>query len=390
MVQERYLTSSLVDDLSNKMVFVGGARQIGKTTMARELVTARLSLARYYNWDYKPDRIDLIKGILPGSDGLVILDEIHKYKNWKNLLKGIYDTYKERYQLLVTGSARMDVYRHGGDSLLGRYHYYRLHPFSLAELEGIKNQVIPGGELNISTGNYGETLDQLLTFGGFPEIYIKANKRALRRWHNERFERLFREDIREVEDIRDVSNMLLLGDILETKVGSNLSINAIREDLEVSFRAVDRWLDILENFYYHFRIRPYYSQKVRSLRKDAKLYLTDWSEVQDEGARFENLIASHLIKMVHFLQDRDGYDVQLFYLRNVDKKEVDFLISYNGLPWFSVEAKLAEKSISPALYYFRERLHIPYNFQVIAETGVDKRINDIRLISADRFLAALI
>jgi predicted AAA+ superfamily ATPase len=227
-------------------------------------------------------------------------------------------------------------------------------------------------------------------FGGFPEPFMKQNKRHLRRWHNEKIERLFREDILYVKAIRDVSSMKLMSDILPSKIGSLLSLNAIREDLEVSFRAVSNWMDILEGFYYHFRIYPYASKKIRSLKKEPKLYLWDWSEVGDDAARFENLVASHLLKFVHFLTDYEGYRADLYFLRDVDKREVDFLVTVNGKPWFAVEAKLSDKTLSPTLVYFKERLKIPYVYQVVKNSKVDKLEKGVRIISAGKFLSTLI
>lgn len=326
---------------------------------------------------------------LPAEKCLLIFDEIHKYRTWKNLIKGIFDKHKERYNILVTGSARMNIYRRGGDSLLGRYFYYTLFPFSLAELTSRKNMFEPFGELNFSDANSSDVLDTLNKFGGFPEPLIKQNARFLRRWQNEKLERLFREDIRDVENIRDIGNMKLLGDMLPQKVASPLSVNALREDLEVSHRAVNNWLNILEAFYYHFRIYPYHSKKIRSLKKEPKLYLYDWSEIDNEGARFENLIAMHLKKFVHFLNEVEGYKAELNYLKNVDKKEVDFLVSVKNKPWFAVEVKLNETKLSPNLKYFGLRLKIPYSFQVVKTKNIDLLRDGVRIISADKFLSGL-
>ncbi|MDA3861697.1 MAG: ATP-binding protein, partial [Melioribacteraceae bacterium] len=320
MQKERYLTKNIVNDIQEKMVFIGGARQVGKTTLARDIVSAEIDNSQYFNWDYTPDRKKIKNLELPGNNSLLIFDEIHKYKKWKTTIKGIYDVHKEKYKIIVTGSAKMNVFRKGGDSLQGRYHYYNLHPFSLAEVSCTKNNFSVLDELQINTQNNTEQFETLFKFGGFPEVLINESTRGLRRWHNEKLERLFREDIRDVENIRDIGSMKLLGDMLPQKVGSPLSINAIREDLEVSHRAVTNWLSILELFYYHFRIYPFHSNKIRSLKKEAKLYLTDWSEIEEEGIRFENLIASHLLKFVEYLKQSEGYKTELNYLRNVDKK----------------------------------------------------------------------
>ncbi len=393
MERQRYLTGNILGDLEEKMVFVGGARQVGKTTLALKILTQKFTNYSYYNWDFPPDRKKLMNFEFPGEKALLIFDEIHKYRKWKSLVKGIYDSYKSRYKIIVTGSAHLNVYRRGGDSLQGRYHYYTLHPFSLAELFEIKNKYTPSDELKFHTddpkGN-NDGLNQLFKFGGFPEILFKQSEQSLRRWHNEKLERLFREDIRDVENIRDIGNVKLLGDLLPSKAAGPLSINAVREDLEVSHRAVAKWLDVLELFYYHFRIYPYHSKIIRSIKKEPKIYLVDWSEVQDEGARFENLIASHLLKFVQYLREYEGYKTNLNYLRNVDKREVDFIVSSDGKPWFAVEVKMNDTQPSPNIYYFKERLNIPYLFQVVMKKDIDFIKDGIRIISADKFLTALI
>ncbi len=390
MLKERYLTQYILDDLKDKMVFVGGPRQVGKTTLCRDFVATHFTNSAYFNWDNRSDRKAIMAAIWPGDAELLIFDEIHKYRQWKGLIKGEYDKHKEVFKFLVTGSARLDLYRRGGDSLQGRYHYYRLHPFTLAEMVGMTALPPVLGELTLDQDFHQDALGTLDSFGGFPEPFTKQSPRQLRRWHNEKIERMFREDIQDIEVIRDIGNMKLLSDILPTKVGSRLSLNAIREDLEVSHRSVTHWMDILEAFYYHFRIYPYAAKKIRSLKKEPKLYLWDWSEVEDEANRFENLIASHLLKFVHFLTDHEGYRAELSYLRDVDKREVDFLVTIDGKPWFAVEVKLNDTAVSPNLLYFQDRLSIPYIYQVVKKDKVDLLEKGGRIVSAGRFLAGLI
>jgi predicted AAA+ superfamily ATPase len=326
----------------------------------------------------------------PGDAELIILDEIHKYKKWKSLVKGEYDKLKDKYSFLITGSARLDLYRKGGDSMLGRYHYYRLHPFTMAEVTGSK--LVPDvlKEIPIRSQYNQEIFLSLDKFGGFPEPFLKQSTRVLRRWHNEKIDRLFREDIRDIEQVRDIVNMQLLGDMLPDRAGSLLSLNSLREDLEVSHRAISNWMNILESFYYCFRIYPYTAKNFRSLKKEAKLYLWDWSELDHEPARFENCIASHLLKLVHFLQDWEGYKAQLYYLRSIEKKEVDFLVTIDKKPWFAVEAKINDVSASPHLFYFRDKLKIPFSYQVVKQNGVDSFTNGVRIVSANKFLAGLV
>jgi len=390
MVKDRYLTPYILDDLKDKMIFVGGPRQVGKTTLAAQLVAKHFQNPAYFNWDNRKDRERILESDWPGNAGVLILDEIHKYKKWKSLLKGEYDKLKDKYKFLVTGSARLDVYRKGGDSLQGRYHYYRMHPFSLAEIVGRRNAFEDMNRLNIEDTEYHDELEILLEYGGFPEPFMKQNKRVLRRWHNEKVERLFREDVRDIEAIRDLTGMKLLSDLLPGRVGSLLSINSIREDIGVSHRAVSSWLDILENLYYHFRVYPYTQDLSRSVKKEPKLFLWDWSEVSEPGARFENFIASHLLKWIHFLYDYQGYRTSLHFLRNAEKKEVDFLVTLDKKPWIAVEVKLNDSVVSPSLYYYKERLSIPFLFQVVKTPGIDRYKDDVRVISASRFAAALI
>jgi hypothetical protein len=390
MLKERYLTSPIVGDLKKKMVFIGGPRQIGKTTLAKTLIGSHFKETAYFNWDNKQQRRQLMSSQWPGGAELIILDEIHKFKGWKRFVKGQYDTLKDKFKFLVTGSARLDIYRKGGDSLQGRYHYYRLHPFSLAEVLNRKTRLEPFKEIPIGPAHPGNELAVLEKFGGFPEPLLSQEERTLRRWHNERNERLFREDIRDVEMIRDIGNMKLLGDMLPSKVGSLLSVNAIREDLEVSHRAASHWLDILESFYYHFRIYPFARGAFRSLKKEPKLYLWDWSELSNEAARFENLVASHLLKLVHWLQDHEGYKARLCFLRDSAQREVDFLVTINEKPWFAVEVKTQDEEVSPNFRYFLERLKVPFAYQVLKKRGIDKLTAGVRVISADKLLAALL
>jgi predicted AAA+ superfamily ATPase len=389
MLKERVLTPYIVNDLREKMVFIGGPRQVGKTTLCRHFVASHFKGSAYFNWDNRIDRKNILDAIWPGDIELLIFDEIHKYKTWKNLIKGEYDKLKDKYRFLVTGSARLDLYRRSGDSLQGRYHYYRLHPFSLAEAINRSNKIAVFQELPLPEQYFQDVIDVMDTYGGFPEPFTRQDKRNLRRWHNEKLERLLREDIRELEAIRDIGNMKLLSDILPTRVGSLLSINAIRGDLAVSHRALSHWLNVLETFYYQFRIYPFSAKKIRSLKKEPKLYLWDWSEVDDESARFENLIASHLLKFSHFLVDYEGYRVDIYFLRDVDKREVDFIVTVNNKPWFAVEVRLNEEQPSPHLLYFKERLNIPYVYQVLKKNKVDRLARDVRIVSASRFLAGL-
>ncbi len=395
MTRHRYLTQNIIEDLKEKMVFLSGPRQVGKTTISTDIIGKIYYPGNYsyYSWDKKQDRAAILHSRWADTR-LIILDEFHKYKKWKTLLKGEYDTLKSHKQFLITGSARLDTYRKGGDSLQGRYHSYRVHPFSLSELNehyprvqlfDKENRLLP---LRFS-GN-SQHLDTLLKFGGFPEPLLTQSDTHLRRWHKQRIDRFFREDVRDMTRVMDLDNMRLLGDLLPDKVGSLLSLNTLREDLEVSHRAINSWMKALESFYYHFRIYPYQTKRVRALKKEPKLYMWDWSEVKDIGARFENLIVSHLLKLIHYLQDYEGYDVELHFLRDKDKREVDFLVTVDKKPWFCVEAKLKKDGVPKSLSYFKEKLQIPYAYLVTYEDTSDYTDKDgVKVLPASKFLTAL-
>lgn len=393
MIKSRYLESYIKEDLKEKMVFVGGPRQVGKTTMAKMIGEKNYSGFDYLNWDSREDQKKILDSRFMTDAKLIIFDEIHKYRPWKNYLKGEFDKKKERHNYLITGSARLDLYRRGGDSLMGRYHYYRLHPFSLAEVIGKVDQKIEIlKELKFinSPQKTAEIFSDLFFFGGFPEPFIKKKPAVLRRFHNERVDRIIKEDIRDIEQIRDLSALQVLTTILPEKVGSLLSLNSLREDLLVAHKTISLWMDILERFYYHFRIYPFASSVFKSLRKEPKMYLWDWSQVENEAYKLENIVASHLLKFVHFLYDTEGYKAELFFLRDLEGREVDFLVTINKKPWFAVEVKSQDKTVSKNLIYFAAKLNIPYVYQVVNEQGNDYWQGDIRVISASKFLSGLV
>jgi predicted AAA+ superfamily ATPase len=388
MIIPRYLEKTVLDDLGEKMVFISGPRQVGKTTLAKGFLKGESD--RYFNWDNREDRRKILSPPWPASESTVVLDELHKYRQWKGWLKGEYDTHGDRIHFLVTGSARLDTYRKGGDSLQGRYHSHRLHGFSVGELEGGFALPAPDQGIEFAESYNRETLSSLFNFGPFPEPFLKQNTRTLRRWRKERLDRFFREDVRDLENVRDLSSLELLADMLEGRVGSLLSLQSLREDLEVSHRAVTHWMEILDRLYFSFRIHPYTHTAVRSLKKTPKAYLWEYTAVTDEGARFENLVASHLLKLKHALEDQEGFRVDLHFLRDASKREVDFLVSVEGRPWFAVECKLSGRKVNPALNYFGERLEIPFLFQITMEEGDDILDGRVRVMPAGKFLAALV
>lgn len=386
-LENRYLSGAVEEDLSEKMVFVGGPRQVGKTTLARDCVASKYK-ASYYSWDKIDQRNKALRGEWNPDVELILLDEFHKYREWKSWIKGEYDVYKNKYRFLLTGSARLNVYRKGGDSLQGRYHYYTLHPFSYAEINSFTPQVQPGQELSFKEKGTG--LDALLIYGGFPEPFIKQEARFLRRWNNEQLERLFKEDVRELTNIKDMGSLTLLANLLPGKVASILSINSLANDLQVNFRTVSNWLDVFETFYYCFRIAPYQSKMIASVRKEKKLYLWNWSRLEAEGPKLENLVALHLLKYCDYLYDYEGWKVSLFYLRDSTGREVDFLLTLNQEPWLAVEVKTKETKLSGNLVYFKEKLGIPYCYQIVHHSMDDFIKGGIRVMPIEKFLTAFI
>jgi predicted AAA+ superfamily ATPase len=248
----------------------------------------------------------------------------------------------------------------------------------------------PGEELAIPARASDETLRAMLELSGFPEPFLAASARAHRRWRKERLERFFREDVRDLEALRDLAPLELLADMIAQRVASPLSLNALREDLEASHRAVTHWVEVLDHLYHLFRIRPFAARTVRSLHKMPKAYLWDPSLVDGPGPRFENLVALHLLKLCHFLEDAEGHDARLCYLRDRTGREVDFLVTVSGAPWLAVEAKISAGQVDPALVYFKERLSIPFAYQVVLDGSRDFVEKGVRCLPASRFLRALV
>lgn len=389
MVNARYPEATISTDLASKMVLLAGPRQVGKTTLARQILST-WPQGVYLSWDNRADRRDIRAARWPGGPALVVLDELHKWKGWKRWLKGEYDKHQPATRFLVTGSARLDVYRRGGDSLQGRYHHYRLHPFSHNEARGQRPAApAPGEPLAAGTGSK-DMVDALMRYGGFPEPFLAQSDRQHRRWQKERLDRFFREDVRDLEAVRDLSSIEILADLIAERVASPLSLNALREDLEVSHRAVTHWVDILERLYYLVRVRPFAATTIRGLHKRSKAYLWDWSQATMTGPRFENLVALHLLKFCHWLQDTEGFDVDLRYVRDRTGREIDFLVTVNRKPWFAVDARVSDTAIDPSLVYFRDRLKIPFAYQVVLQSPRDFVEKGVRCLPAAAFLSGLI
>lgn len=367
----RYLSDQILLDLKKKMVFLGGPRQVGKTTLAKKILGKQTG---YLNWDIPNNRENILKGELPASN-FWVFDELHKYKKWRNFLKGLYDGKLEDQKILVTGSAKLDYYRYGGDSLQGRYHYLRLFPLSVAELK-IENK---------------KDMHELLKLGGFPEPFFSSSLSEAKRWTKEYRQRIVFEDISSLEKLGDIGSMHLLLLRLPDLVGSPLSINALREDIQVSHKTVSNWLNILERLYTIFRIAPFGAPKIRAVKKEQKHYHFDWTLIKDVAICFENMLAVHLLKWVSYLEDTKGDDVELRYFRDVDGREVDFVIVEDNIPRIIIECKWNDTDVSKSLKYFKSKFPAVEAWQLSAVGKKDYLTpENIRVCSALEFLKTLV
>jgi len=356
-----------------QMAFVAGPRQVGKTTSCTSFAKKHM----YFNWDNEDDQQLVLKGpaaiadkIGTGKTRIIIFDELHKYPNWKNFLKGFYDTYaRNMFRVVVTGSARLDIYRKGADSLMGRYFMYHMHPLSVAELV---HKGMPVGEIMPPKKINDNDFASLMRFGGFPEPYLKRNLRFYNRWKRTRLKLLFREDLRDTSKIYEIGQVELLAEFIRQQSGQLVNYARLARKIHASQDSIRRWISILESLYYCFSIYPWTHNISRSLMKSPKIYLSDWSLIDDPGAGNENLVACHLLKAVNWWQDLGFGEYGLYFLRTKDKREVDFLVTRNGKSWFMVEVKSSKKSsLSRHLEYFQTRTGAEHAFQVMMDADFE-------------------
>ncbi len=404
---KRLMYSALWEQLSSEkqMVFISGPRQTGKTTFAKEIAKS-FKNSIYYNWDIISNKKMLIENPtffenlnrIDESTPLVIFDEIHKYKNWKNYLKGIYDQFCFDYKFLVSGSGRLDLYQKGGDSLAGRYFMFHLFPFTVAELsenrrtfpEFVKSP-IAGFDIN-DKKTTAKIWQSLYNVGGFPEPFVKGTKAFWTLWSGNYVHQIVYEDIRNMSDIKNVDSIEILFSLLPSKIGSPLSLNNIAGDLQVSFDSVKSWLTLFDIFYLTFRLSPWTAKISRALSKEKKIYLFNYPEIDNEGDRFENMVALELIRAIYNWNEYGHGRFSLHYIRNKERDEVDFLITEHNKPFLLVEAKFSDCSPTKSLLNFQNALDIPA-VQVVNKENIFKYINNgrqkILIITAHQWLSSL-
>jgi len=371
----RYLYDPIHKDLLKKIVIVTGPRQVGKTWLAKELMK-EFRNPQYLNYDHLDDARIIRSQTWSLDADLLVLDEVHKMKEWKGFIKGSYDTRPAGQSILITGSARLDTFRQAGESLAGRYFSYRLHPLSVREL---KDSLPPR-----------EALKLLNRLGGFPEPFLSGSETEAARWRKQYYTDLIREDILEFSRIHEIKAIRLLVEMLRERVGSPLSYTSLAGDLQIAPNTVRKYVDILESLCIIFLVRPFHSNIARAVLKEPKVYFFDSSYVKgDEGVRLENTCAISLLKHVQYLQDTAGEDLSLCYLRTRDGREVDFALCRENRNTALIEVKLAGNRPSPGLLYFQKRMPGVPAFQLVQNLRQEESVDGVSIISAERWLSEL-
>lgn len=346
----RSITPFIKRDLGKKMVLLAGPRQVGKSTLAKSLLGER---GTYLNWDIREDQ-RIIRAVAWNKDSsLVVLDELHKFHKWKNFLKGLIDKHQNKPPILVTGSARLEVFRRGGDALTGRTYYFRLHPVDPAEATTFMPDSSPK-----------ERVDRLLVTGGFPEAVLDpANAPRLL---NDRLDFVIREDLRDLSATSSLRTIELLIELLRERVGAGISYANLAADLSVAPATVKRWIELLERLFIVFLVYPYSTNFARSLRKEPKVYFYDCSAAYDNtGARLENLVACSLLNYAHRRRDVYGEKLELRYFRDRDGREVDFLLTIGTRVIRSIEVKRSESDLHKPLAYLNKRANPHESIQLV-------------------------
>ena len=333
VVMERYLAKYIREDLDSKIILLTGPRQTGKTTLSKMLKED----FDYFNYDNAADRLGLTEKSWDRSKPLIIFDELHKFKDWKSWLKGIYDTEGVPPSILVTGSAKLDTYKKVGDSLAGRFFQFRMHPLDLKEIHTF-----------LKPDDLEAELDKLLIVGGFPEPFLNGTSRFYNRWKKSHLDIILKQDLIDLENVQQITQIETLIQLLKHRVGSPISYSSLSQDLQCSDKTVKRWLTILENMYVLFSVPPFHKNIARAIQKAPKFYFYDTGQVLgDPGVKLENAVACAIQKELHFREDCLGEEGKLYYLKDKDGREIDFCITANNAPSLLLEVKWKDGSLSP-------------------------------------------
>ena len=357
---KRYLSRCLSEDVKHKILLITGPRQCGKTTLAKQLGSS----FDYLNYDEHEHHKMIIEKSWDRQKKYIIFDELHKKKKWKLWLKGLYDTEGLPPGIVVTGSARLDTHKKTGDSLAGRFFHFRLHPLDLKEIK----------HLRICSPD--EAIERIFSVSAFPEPFLKTKKSFYGKWTKTHLNIILRQDIFHIESIKSISSIETLVQLLRDRVGSPLSYTSLAEDLNCAPKTVKNWLNILENLYIVFKITPWHKNLARSLVKSPKYYFYDIAQVRDPSAQLENLTACSLLKEIHFREDVKGENWNLFYLRNKEGKEVDFLILKNNQPSSLIEVKKSQDYISQGLLFFSKKFKNIQKVQIVQKLKREKTFPD--------------
>lgn len=403
---QRLYQATIEEQLSHdrQMVFLAGPRQVGKTTLGKQCLEGRYPY-QYLNWDSVAQREQILLGaeklyeafspnVLMENEITPVLffDELHKYRKWKNLLKGYFDELGDRCKIMVSGSAKLNVYRKGGDSMMGRYFLYHIHPLSVAEINGRKNH---NDEIIHPSKISDEDWETLLKFGGFPEPFYKATQSFYNRWVKLKQEQLFQEDLRDLNKVHNIAQIELLSQLLIRRVSSVVKYTELAKQVQISEPTIRNWISVLREVYFCFQIKPWSKNISRSLLKIPKIYCWDWSIVDDPGSRNENLVAVHLHKAVNYWTDIGLGNYELYYLRDKENREVDFLVTKNKKPWLMVEVKSSgENTLDSNLLHFQGQLNVPHVLQVATELPYVNKdcfaVNRPMIVSLRTFLSQLV
>ena len=381
-----------------QMIFLSGPRQVGKTTLVKE------QNPEYISWDREKDRQLILSGAekiaeklglgsrMAAGKRVVAFDEIHRYPRWKTFIKGFFDSFERDVKVMATGSARMDVYKRGGDSMMGRYFPYRVHPFSVGEIlrPSLPDETLIRDPLKIDE----EEWSALWEYGGFPEPFAMRDRRFFRKWRELRLEQLLRSDVRDVSKTLEIDRIECLARVLINRSSEQLVYSALARDLNVTEPTIKLWISILKSLYFGFEVRPWFKNVENSIRKTPKWFLRDWSLVDDDGKRAETFVACHLLKAVETWTDLGYGEFALNYLRDKRKREVDFIVTKDAAPWFLVEVKKSDEKRSAALSAFQQMTRAKHAFQVVLDSEfVDRNCFDYTtpvIVPARTFLGQLV